>query len=130
MRAAAGFGLATAWIPQQNLVAGILTVHIDEGRIDAIEVEGSDRAAVERRLAPLATGRPLRTAALERRLLLAGDLTGVSLGRARIVRRNGRNILVVAGSVDRVRGARDARQLRNPDPGAGPRPCSASIFPA
>jgi hemolysin activation/secretion protein len=101
---AAGFGLATAWIPGQNLVTGVLRVVIDEGRIDAVEVEGSGRAAVERRLAPLATGRPLRTAALERQLLLAGDVAGVSIGRPRIVRRNGRNVLQVRAGLDRVQG--------------------------
>ena len=99
-----GFGLATAWIPQQSLIAGILTVHIEEGRIDAVEVEGPHRAAVERRLAPLVTGRPVRTAELERHLLLAGDLAGASLGRARLLRRDGRNILFVSSAFDRVRG--------------------------
>ena len=37
----AGYGLATAWIPQQRVVNGLLRVRIDEGRIDAIEAEGS-----------------------------------------------------------------------------------------
>jgi hemolysin activation/secretion protein len=101
---AAGFGLATAWIPGQSLVAGVLRVVVDEGRIDAVEVEGSGREAVERRLASLATGRPLRTAELERQLLLAGDLAGISVGRPRIVRRNGRNILKVRAGLDRVQG--------------------------
>jgi hemolysin activation/secretion protein len=101
---AAGFGLATAWIPSQNLVTGVLRVVIDEGRIDAVEVEGSGREAVECSLAPLATGRPLRTAELERQLLLAGDLAGVSIGRPRIVRQHGRNILKVRAGLDRVQG--------------------------
>ncbi len=100
----AGFGLATAWVPRQSLVAGVLRVQIDEGRIDAIEVSGSARMAVEARLDGLVTGRPLRTAELERRLLLAGDMPGVSLGRAQVVRRDGRNVLVLAANADRVRG--------------------------
>lgn len=100
----AGFGLATAQVPRQSLVAGVLRVQVDEGRIDAVEVSGNARAAVETRLNGLATGRPLRTAELERRLLLAGDVPGVSLGRARVVRRDGRIILVVDASSDRVRG--------------------------
>ena len=100
----AGFALATAWVPQQDMVAGVLHVTLDEGRIDAVEAEGPGREAVERRLAPLATGRPVRTAELERALLLAGDTPGVSLGRARIVRRDGRNILVVEAGMDRVQG--------------------------
>jgi hemolysin activation/secretion protein len=101
---AAGFGLATAWIPSQSLVRGVLILVVDEGRIDAVEVEGSGREAVERRLAPLATGRPLLTAELERQLLLAGDLAGVSVRRPRIVRQRGRNILKVHADLDRVQG--------------------------
>jgi hemolysin activation/secretion protein len=100
----AGFPLATAWIARQDLVAGVLHVTLDEGRIDAIEALGPGHEEVERRLAPLASGRPIRTAELERALLLAGDMPGVSLGRPRIVRRNGRNILVVQTGFDRVQG--------------------------
>src|SRR6185369_6348857 len=75
-----------------------------EGRIDVIEAEGPGHEEVERRLAPLATGRPIRTAELERLLLLVGDVPGLSLGRPRIVRRNGRNVLVVSTGFDRVQG--------------------------
>ena len=100
----AGFGLATAWIAPQSLTSGVLRVTLDEGRVDAIEVDGPARRAVERRLAPLATGAPLRTATLERRLLIAGDLAGVSLGRPRLVRREGRNVLIVTTAYDRFRG--------------------------
>lgn len=100
----AGFGLATAWIPPQDVVNGILRVRLDEGRIDAVEVEGPGRRIVEPRLTPLADGRPVRTAELERRLLVAGDLAGVSIGQVRLVRRSGRAILTVATDFDRVTG--------------------------
>ena len=100
----AGFPLATAWVPAQGLVAGVLHVTIDEGRIDAVEAEGPGHEQAERRLAPLATGRPVRTAELERALLLLGDVPGLSYGQPRIVRRNGRNILVVTTGFDRVQG--------------------------
>lgn len=100
----AGYGLATAWIPEQKVEAGVLRVRIDEGRIDAVEVKGEARAAVEARLAGLAGGKPVRTDRLERQLLLAGDLAGVRLGKARLERRNGDNVLVVATFRDRVAG--------------------------
>lgn len=100
----AGYGLATAWIPPQRLERGLLRIRIDEGRIDEIEAQGPGAEAVARRLRPIAGARPLRLAELERRLLLAGDLPGVSLGRARLVRREGRNVLVVPTRRDRVRG--------------------------
>jgi hemolysin activation/secretion protein len=99
-----GYGLATAWIPPQRVANGLLRVRLDEGRIDAVEVTGSGRAAAERRLAPLADGRPIRTSELERRLLLAEDAAGVRMGKARLVRRKGRNVLVVSARQERVEG--------------------------
>jgi len=91
----AGYGLASAWIPQQRIVNDLLRVRLDEGRIDAVEASGSGGAIVQIHLGTLADGRPVRTAALERQLLLAGDVAGIWVGRARLERRNGRNILIV-----------------------------------
>ena len=48
----AGFGLATAWVPRQSLVAGVLRVQVDEGRIDAVEVSGNAREAVSLERSP------------------------------------------------------------------------------
>ena len=101
---AAGYGLATAWIPPQDVLNGILRVRLDEGRIDAVEVGGPARAIVEQRLAPLTNGLPVTTAQLERRLRLAGDVAGVTVGQARLVRRGGRNILTVDTAFERVSG--------------------------
>ena len=91
----AGYGLATAWIPQQVVERGVLRVQIEEGRIDGIEISGSAAALVKPVLEPLATGTPIKTAELERRLLLASDLYGVWVGKARLRRVNRQNILVV-----------------------------------
>lgn len=99
---AAGYGLATAWIPRQNVTNGILRARIDEGRIDAVDARGPGGAVVASRLAGLAGPEPVRTAALERRLLIAGDVAGVTVGRARLVRENGRNILRIDTRHDRV----------------------------
>lgn len=101
---AAGYGLATAWIPRQRVVNGILRITLDEGRIDSVRVEGSAGPVVARMLNPLANGRPVRTAELERRLLLAGDIAGMWVGKARLERADGRNILVVDTKRDRVAG--------------------------
>lgn len=99
----AGYGLATAWIPQQDVINGVLRVRIDEGRIDSVEVDGPGRGLVEPRLAPLVGG-PVRTAELERRLLVAGDVAGVSIGQVRLVRSGGRNVLRVPTGFERGRG--------------------------
>jgi hemolysin activation/secretion protein len=100
----AGYGLASAWIPPQTVANGILRVTVDEGRIDAVEASGAGKASVERMLAQLARGRPVRTADLERQLLLAGDIAGLSVGRARLERRDGRNILRVEAGRERAGG--------------------------
>lgn len=100
----AGFGLATSWIPQQNLVNGILRVRIDEGRIDAIDARGPAAEIVHDRLTILADGAPVRTAALERRLLIAGDAAGVTVRRARLVKEGERNVLRVDTRYDGVEG--------------------------
>jgi hemolysin activation/secretion protein len=99
-----GWGLATAWVPRQSVRDGVLVVEVDEGRIDSVEVEGEAAAGVRPLLAPLADGRPVRTAELERRLLLAGDAAGVTVSRSRIERRDGRNILRVETRRDRAEG--------------------------
>jgi hemolysin activation/secretion protein len=98
----AGYGLATAWVPPQSVVSGLLVVRLDEGRIDEVRVEGPAREGVERILQSLVGG-PVGTAEIERRLALAGDGSGVGIGRARLVREGGRNILAVATSLDRTR---------------------------
>jgi hemolysin activation/secretion protein len=101
---AAGLGLATAWIPAQRVSSGVLRVVIDEGRVDAVEAEGDAAAVAERFLAPLANGRPVRTSELERQLLVAGDVAGIWVGKARLERRDGRNILRVQTRLDRAEG--------------------------
>lgn len=99
---AAGFGLATAWIPQQKISNGVLRIVVDEGRIDAVEVTGEGAGPVRRMLQPLANGRPVRTATLERQLLLAGDVAGVELGKARLKRDQRGNVLSVSSERERI----------------------------
>jgi hemolysin activation/secretion protein len=98
----AGYGLATAWIPEQRISNGVLRVKVDEGHIDGIDVSGSAAAAVEPFLRGIAGPKPVRTAELERQLLLADDVPGVRLGKARLLRRFGRNVLVLEATRERV----------------------------
>ena len=94
-RARATFPLASAVIEPQTMRAGILRVRIDEGRIDAVELEGYRSKALLASLRRLITGNPVRADELEKYLLVAGDIDGVTIDRARIIRENGRNILKV-----------------------------------
>jgi hemolysin activation/secretion protein len=91
----AGYGLATARVPQQRLDKGILRVRLDEGLIDAVEVTGDGADAVKPLLNRLISGRPVKTSELERQLLLAGDAAGVTTEGARIEERRGHRILLL-----------------------------------
>lgn len=101
---AAGFGLATAWVPAQDTADGVLVVEIEEGRIHTVRASGPGSQHAERMLAAVAGGRAVRTVQLERRLLLAADVPGLWVGDARMVRENGRNVLVVNTRFDRISG--------------------------
>jgi len=100
----AGYGLATAWVPAQELAAGVLVVELEEGRIDAVRASGPGAALVEQRLAAVVGGQPVRTEELERQLMIAGDVAGLWVGEARLVRENDRSILTVVTRYDRVQG--------------------------
>lgn len=102
-RARERFPLASARIEPQAMRAGVLQVRIDEGRVDAIEIEGVRSHALTAALQTLASGRPVRAADLEHSLLVAGDIDGITIEKSRIVREGGRNILKVNASRQRVR---------------------------
>ena len=90
-----GYIFATATIPQQSLGLGILRVRLDEGRVDAIRIEGADEVAIRRQLAPLVNGKPITAAELERRILLADDISGVRILDSRYEKKDDLGILVV-----------------------------------
>lgn len=98
---AEGYLLATAWIPEQTLVAGALRVRLDEGVIDSVRIEGRDDPAIRRQLEQLVSGQPVTLAALQRAVLLANDLPGVWINATRFERDGERRVLVVdAGRSD------------------------------
>jgi hemolysin activation/secretion protein len=98
---AEGYVLATAWIPEQALTAGMLRVQVDEGTIDAVRIEGRDDPAIRRQLERLVNGQPVTLAALQREVLLADDLPGVWIRGTRFERQGKARILVVdAGRSD------------------------------
>ena len=75
-----GYFLARAYVPQQNIVGGSVTITILEGRYGKIAVR--DQAHYARRqaedmLSGLDSGDIVATAPLERRLLLLSDVPGV-----------------------------------------------------
>lgn len=96
-----GLILATAWIPEQSLVGGMLRVTVDEGRIDAVRVNGTNDPAIRAQLETLVGQRPLTLQALQRAVLLTDDLPGVWIRSTRFEGDGERRVLVVdAGRED------------------------------
>ena len=92
---AKGYVFASARIDAQTMTAGVLRIRVDEGVLDAVRVEGPGNGAVEKALAPLVGHGPVTMAALERRLLVAGDVPGIYVRDSKLVQEGGRNVLVV-----------------------------------
>lgn len=97
-----GYMFASAWIEPQRLSNGVLTVRIDEGKVDEIRIEGAEQPAVRRTLAPLISGKPARLDDVERRLLIAGDVDGVRIHKSRFVREGRKGILIVRVTQDKL----------------------------
>lgn len=103
-RARKRFPLATAWVEPQDVRGGILRVHIDEGRIDAVELAGFRNDRLASLLNGIVTGRPVTARELERVLLLVGDVEGITIRKTSVRRNDARNTLLVEGSYARFRG--------------------------
>ena len=89
-----GYLFATARIPEQSLDHGILTIELNEGRIDEVRIKGSDNSALAAVLQPL-EGEIARKDDIERRLVLAGDIPQIRVQRTRFLKENGKNVLQV-----------------------------------
>ena len=100
---AKGYVFASARIDPQSVEGGVLTITVDEGRIDSVRIEGYDDAFLRRVLAPL-TKRPVTAQRLERRLLLAGDGLGTRVGQSEYERTAAGGALVVKIGHDPVTG--------------------------
>jgi hemolysin activation/secretion protein len=75
--------IVRAYLPQQDVTAGTVTIHIVEARFGAVQVEGSARHVKPAQLQALVaaaqpTGAPVSVDALDRALLLIDDLPGIS----------------------------------------------------
>jgi hemolysin activation/secretion protein len=99
-----GYLFASAVVPPQEMEIGIVQVLLNEGAIDEVRVEGSDNARVRELLTGL-VGTAVRKPDVERLILLADDVPGITIDRTRFIRENGRGILVVEVSHDDARGS-------------------------
>src|SRR6185369_5395776 len=77
-----GYVTSRVIVPQQTIEDGVFRIQVFEGFISEVVVNddaGPARAAVERLLAPLRGVKPINVAEVERRLLLANDLPGMTV---------------------------------------------------
>ena len=77
-----GYILARAFMPPQRVTNGVFTIRIIEGFVAAVDIQGGDsgtQALVRRYFQAVIASRPLALAAIERALLLANDIPGVSV---------------------------------------------------
>lgn len=98
-----GYIFARSSIPAQTIADGLLHVRLDLGHIDEIRLTGARNQAVKAILYGLLGHAPTRTE-LERRLMLAGDLPGVTIGSVRFAMERGRGVLIVPVTIDRIHG--------------------------
>jgi hemolysin activation/secretion protein len=82
---AAGYLLVRAVVPPQRVGGGVFSINVVEGFIANITIEGGDdatRGRIRSYLEPVRNAVPLALADMERALLLANDLPGVSVSGA------------------------------------------------
>ena len=97
-----GFVFATAWVPQQSLSLGILTVRLDEGEVSRVKINGPDNHQVRKTLEVLKGHAPSGDE-LERQLLLVADVPGIVLQKVRFEREGEKGVLVADVSKDRIK---------------------------
>ena len=78
----AGYLLARAYLPAQEIADGVVEIAVLEGRLGKLRIDNNSPLAddrVARRLADLNPGEAVEGAVLERSLLLLGDVPGVEV---------------------------------------------------
>lgn len=78
---AEGYLLVRAYVPPQRVKDGVFTINVVEGYVSSVAVEGSNDGAqsvTHAYMEPVLDEKPLRMETMERALLLANDLPGIS----------------------------------------------------
>jgi hemolysin activation/secretion protein len=76
-----GFIISRAYVPPQRVGNGVFTINVVEGYVSGIALEGGDpgvRALIQAYISPVLQSKPLVLEPMERGLLLANDLPGVT----------------------------------------------------
>lgn len=99
-----GYIFASAMVPEQVVDAGAVTVRLDAGTVDRVRIVGSKNSRLQRVLDGI-VGHAVRKDVLERQLLLAGDMPGMTIVSTRYVREADGATLIVDVREDRVAGS-------------------------
>jgi hemolysin activation/secretion protein len=97
----AGYFLARAYLPAQKMSSGVVTIAVLEGTLGEIKVLNASRLSdqdIEARLARMQRGSVMQRAAVDRNLLLLGDVPGVGRVDSRLApgQQTGETILVAS----------------------------------
>ncbi len=95
-----GFIFASAAIPAQAVDMGIVQVDLNEGDVDEVRINGTKNRRVRSILNRL-IGKGVQQADVERAILIAGDVPGITIERSNYVLENGRGILIIKAAEDR-----------------------------
>ena len=109
-----GYIFSSAAVPKQDVNIGIIRVDLDEGAVDEVQISGSNNGHLRRVLDDL-LGKAVPRARVERQLLLAGDIPGITILSTRYARENGRGVLFVQAKERRARGSAFIDNAGSPD---------------
>ncbi len=98
-----GYIFASAQIPPQSVKIGVVEVLLDPGPIDEVRIIGSQNKQLRKILDKVQSSAALAHV-VERQLLLAGDLPGITLVNSNYLREGGKGVLVVSVREDRAKG--------------------------
>jgi hemolysin activation/secretion protein len=111
-----GYIFASAIVPEQIVDSGMVTVRLDAGAVDRVRITGSKNKRL-RHILDAIIGRAVRKDVLERQLLLAGDVPGITIVSTRYVREADGATLIVETAEDRVAGSVGADNYGSEDLG-------------
>lgn len=98
-----GYIFASAQIPSQAVKIGIVEVLLDPGAIDEVRIIGSQNGRLRKILDKLRSPAAV-SQIVERQLLLAGDLPGITLLNSNYQREDGKGVLIVSVREEKAKG--------------------------
>lgn len=99
----AGYTLARAYLPQQKMQDGVVTIEVLEGKLEKVQIDNASRlsdAVVQARLSGVKTGEAFNKSATDRALLLLSDTPGAGAVDSRFASGSQRGESVLVTKLD------------------------------